>query len=396
MADLWHRVLGPGAWAGAALAMACCSTQAPAATPAASSSPPAQMAGTHGTVSFVSQRVGWVVAPHARRHNTDIYKSVDGGLTWTRWGSLSAPAELVKASDSAVILMPVDSSHQASQLEYSSDGSHWQERRLPFPLDGVPGVHGTQFLDDMRHGWITQEAYAGGPDDFSRTTDGGRTWTTLARLNYSNGGSTPFFWSATDGAMTLLEGKGSSLMRTSDGGGTWHEVQVPAVDLQKDLGLDGNVVRVEPESPVMFDGATGLLPRRLNPTDGRQNPGLNQVVYVSRTVDGGEHWSGSRLVRLPTAGGVTFLSDVRWVLSSQSSIYTTNDAGATWHRAEGLDPTLQRGYPVPASLAGSGGMVATLTYSVGDIEWMVMTTDAGTHWSPVPLPDIREAAELVV
>jgi len=396
MAGLWHRVLCSGASAGVALAVACSSTEAPAANSAGRTSPVAQMAGTHGRVSFVSQRVGWVVAPHARRHNTDIYRTADGGLTWTRWGSLSAAAELVKVSDSAVILMPLDSSHQFSQFEYSADGSHWQERRLPFPLDKVPGVYGTQFLDDMRHGWITQEVSGGGPDDFARTTDGGRTWTTLAQLNYSNGGSTPFFWSATDGAMAVLEGQRWSLMRTNDGGGIWHEVQLPAVDLQKDLGPDGNGVRVDPGLPVMFDGENGLLPRLLDPGGGPQNPQLRQVVYVSRTVDGGEHWSESRAVRLPTAGGVTFLSDATWVLSSPSSIYVTNDAGSTWHRAEGLDATLQRGFPVPESISGSGGMVATLTYLVGDVEWMVMTTDAGTHWSPVPLPDIREAAELVV
>ena len=357
------------------------------------------MAGTHGTVAFVSERVGWVVAAHARRHNTDVYRTADGGLSWTRWGSLSAPAELVKATESALILLPVDSNRQGSTLEYSSDGTHWQERRLPFQLAGVQGVYDLQFLEDMRHGWITQEAFPGGPDDFARTTDGGRTWTTLAQLDYSNGGSTPVFWSATEGAMTLLHGKGSSLMRTNDGGGTWHEAHVPAVDVQKDLGLDRNVVSVVAGLPVIFDGANGLLPLLLNPGDGPQNPQLNQVVYVSRTADGGEHWSASRLVRLPTAGWVTYLSDVTWVFlsfSSQPSIYVTNDGGTTWHRSEGLDAALQRGHAAPTSIAGTGGLVATLTYSVGDIQWVVMTIDAGAHWSPVPLPDIREAAELIV
>src|SRR6185295_14187407 len=198
-------------------------------TPASATQSPPQSAapgllGTRGTVMFASEKVGWVISPHAARHETDVYRTADGGLSWSLWASLpevvggpSTPGISVVVGESALLLVPVDSDRHSDHIMFRAEGGKWERRNFP----GVPpGVFVTvAFLPDMKHGWLLRDNYG----DFFQTVDGGRTWKMLTSFQRfeAAGPSTPIFWSATDGSMYYNSGGGSfGLLMTRDSGAT--------------------------------------------------------------------------------------------------------------------------------------------------------------------------------
>ena len=343
---------------------------------------------------FASEKVGWVISPHAARHETDIYRTADGGLSWSLWDSLpevvggpGTPGISVVVGESALLLVPVDSDRHSDHIMFRAEGGKWERRNFP----GVPpGVFVTvAFLPDMKHGWLLRDNYG----DFFQTVDGGRTWKMLTSFQRFEdaGPSTPIFWSATDGSMYYNSGGGSfGLLMTRDSGATWRTVDFPVIHAQQDLKAKTQLA-LSPDL-TMFDEASGLMAVYVYPTQGPFDPALRKVLYLTATSDGAEHWSPPKLVRLPVAAGLVFLDSQRWLAAGDRHIYFTRDAGRHWQEARGIDPGLWRGN-AGIQVMQSNRRVAFLTFSAGGIEWVNVSTDGGEHWRPVSLPDVREASE---
>lgn len=370
----------------AVLSSSCSSgrTAAPAASSPALSAAPGTL-GTTGQVMFATEKVGWVIMPQTARRVTDIYRTTDGGLGWTLWGSLpevvggrDVPGPTIVVGESALLLVPDGSDH----LVFRADGGQWERRNFPFV---PPHVAGVEFLPDLQHGWLLPDTYG----DLFQTVDGGRAWKVVRSLREfeDRGTSGPAFWSPTDGSMYYNDARGIGFLVTRDSGATWRAVDLPVIQAQQDLHVTAGLA-LSPEL-TMFDDADGLLGLYVYPSSGTDDPAMRRVLYVTGTSDGAAHWTPAKLIRLPEPGGVIFLDSKRWVMVSDRRVYFTHDAGGRWQLAEGLDAGLWRGRP-GMQVMQSNRNVAFLTFSAGGIEWLDVSTDGGEHWKPVPLPDIRE------
>jgi len=390
MSESWRVALAAAMGGAIVSGLAACSSPS-AALPAASVD--SGLMGTHGIVTFVSTQVGWVVAPHPRLHSTAVYSTADGGLNWVHWGTLPGEAGPVALSESAVLLKPVGPDGLSSALVFSSDGAQWESRRLPFEDRGF-NIE-IQFLADLQHGWLVHGRNPPSPADLFRTTDGGRSWQQLATkdLTYNeSGGSSPVFWNTSEGAMFLLRDKSFVVLRTHDSGATWQQSDVAAIDAKREIQTTADL-SFSPDLPTMFDDLRGLLSIHVySQTDTAPDSPLRKFRYVTRTADGGNHWSAAELIRLPATGQLTFFDDRRWLLVGERRVQFTRDSGVTWHEAEGLDESLLRGAWPSFRVIGAERNVAFLGFVTDDIEWVVNTTDAGAHWQAVPLPDVREAS----
>jgi len=367
----------------AVLSSSCSSgrTAAPAA-----SSPASGTLGTTGQVMFATEKVGWVIMPRTGRRVTDIYRTTDGGLGWTLWGSLpelvggrDVPGPTVVVGESALLLVPGGSDH----LMFRSDGGQWEKRNFPILPANVTGS--VEFLPDLQHGWLLRDNYG----DLFQTADGGRTWKLVRSFREFEdpGTSSPAFWSPTDGSMYYDDARGIVFLVTRDAGATWRAVDLPVIQAQQDLHVTAGLA-LSPEL-TMFDDADGLLALSVYRSSGPADPALRRLLYVTGTSDGAAHWTPTKLIRLPEPGGVVFLDSKRWMMVSDRRVYFTHDAGGRWQPAEGLDAGLWRGSPA-IQVMQSNRNVAFLTFSAGGIEWLDVSTDGGEHWKPVPLPDIRE------
>ena len=391
------RVVAVGMLAGLAVVSSACTGGTTAVPPAAHSAGPG-MSGTHGNVVFASENVGWVIAPHAARHQTDVYRTTDRGLNWRLWSSLPEVAgppppgvagPPIAMGESALLLMPVDSDRHPDHLMFRADGGGWERRN--FPIEPPNVTVGVQFLADLQHGWLLRDHYG----DLFQTVDGGRTWkvvTSLRRFEDA-GPAPPVFWSATDGRMFEQDGDAFKYLLTHDSGATWQAVDIPVIQANKDLAVAAKLT-LSPGDLTMFDGVNGVMPIYVwDPADPSRASQLRKVLYVTRTADAGAHWSAAQLVRLPVVGVPVFLESQRWVLAGDRRVYLTSDAGGHWQEGAGLDTGLWRGNGSLRVLDLHRNVV-TLTFSQSDIQWLVMSTDAGAHWKPVPLPDIREPASI--
>jgi photosystem II stability/assembly factor-like uncharacterized protein len=369
---------------GLAVVSAGCSsgwTASPAASAAASAAAPGTQ-GTTGQIIFATETVGWVVAPHTARGVTDVYRTVDGGVTWALWSSLpqvavgrDMPGASVVAGESALLVVPAGSDH----LMYRADGGQWERRNFPTVGDNA------EFLPDLQHGWLLPNTYG----DLFQTVDGGRTWKLVRSFHeFENAGTSgPAFWSPTDGSMYYNGDSGIVFLVTRDSGATWRPVDLPVIHAEQDLHLTTRLA-LSPDV-TMFNEAHGFLALYVYPSSGPFDPALRKVLYVTETSDGAAHWSPASLVRLPAPGGVAFLDPKRWVLLSDHHVYFSRDAGGHWQAAAGLDNGLWRGSP-GIQVMQSNRNVAFLTFSAGGIEWLDVSTDGGAHWKPVRLPDIQE------
>jgi len=350
------------------------------------------MAGTHGNVLFASSTVGWVVAPHPGRHQTDVYRTTDGGVSWTLWSSLPEEAGSPTAvGESAVLLMPRASDLRSDHLMFRADGGRWERRDFPIVLLNTGGS--LQFLSDMRHGWL----FGVESRDLFKTVDGGQTWQMVSSLHeFENAGySEPVFWNATDGTMFYQPQDGFVYRQTRDAGASWQAVDVPAINFKADLGTTDNVM-LSGGLPTMFDSANGLLQFSVyGPPGGSTDSQFGRYLYLARTTDGGRHWSPAKLFRLPAAGQLELLDIRRWLLAGDRHAYYTTDAGQHWLESKGLSGGLWRGNTASISVPPSSDRSTVFAiFRQSDIEWLAVSTDAGAHWRPVPLPDIREATWL--
>jgi len=234
------------------------------------------------SIDFINPDDGWLMAGHggaAGSEAVDVYRTTDGGATWSRVSGAS-----------------FTSNAPAGSLPVGGD------------------KNGIVFAD-ARTGWVTGDAPANGVADVYRTTDGGLTWhhQTLpspAGEDLSKaelGVSLPQFFTSRDGVM-IVNASQTIIYSTSDGGASWH----PAVVVRhRSLA---NVQFVSPNVAWAFDP--------------------NMRVWV-RTLDGGTTWGD---VALPpaAAGGELDLVNPKvvfvWQGGGGGAFWRTTDGGHSWSR----------------------------------------------------------------
>jgi photosystem II stability/assembly factor-like uncharacterized protein len=306
---------------------------------------------------------------------------------WLPVGNLVAP-ELIPASQ-----LP-DASVRVTGVEHSTDGGGtWAFSALPGCLQACGAIPSLSFVD-AQHGYAAVGADASGTTRLFSTDDGGTTWEPRSELPHAGDGPSIVFSSVEDGwvvtgptfgsyaqDMGQATDPGGSLFRTEDGGVTWSPVAgLPRKDIY--------------ELPTFFNARDGVMPGRA-PGAPAQSP----IVFV--TDDGGTSWiarhvpaaAGGITARGSIAAGPPFaaLSPTDWKLYVGPTLYTTNDAGASWQSIR----------PTPVARAGT---VAAIAFSSrlqgmamvqqpgcpasttgGCVPVLMGTSDGGLHWRPLTL-----------
>jgi len=213
-----------------------------------------------------------------------------------------------------------------SLVYHTSDGGHsWQDSPLP---ESHLGVSQVQFVN-AQDGWVLASFGGGGAGsqavDLFRTTDGGLTWSIVARAGGPPdnipvvGQKSGMGWvSATTGWITGSIAAAQNnvwLYRTQDGGVSWQLQSLPLPSLQ---------AVVTTLSPDFFSATEGVLPVTFFNAQG-----MSFAVYA--THDGGATWNNSAL--LPSAGNAwNFLSMQQgWVVGTNgTTLYGMSDGGQHW------------------------------------------------------------------
>jgi photosystem II stability/assembly factor-like uncharacterized protein len=191
----------------------------------------------------------------------------------------------------------------------------------------------------------TNRGWAVGDDGkMRRTTDGGATWAavatgTTARL-YDVFFSSPTHGWAVGGSSTILE--------STDAGATW--------------------------TPRSYPAAVGAI-TAVHFVDDRRGWVADNGWGISRTVDGGAHWTRVVMSTFFTARDLDFVSAQRgWAAGTNGDVYVTTDGGVTWTRRS----------------TNGGDHLATVDFSDALNGWVCedygqpwYTTDGGLHWHEV-------------
>jgi hypothetical protein len=341
-------------------AVSSCGTPAAQATPSPGSLLSRFDSGSHGSVFFVSESVGWELTVPPDRLRTVVFRTSDGGLHWHLWGIAPEVAQPQAFSADEVVL------NDSAALVTSLDGTTWSVR--PLPIAGSVSL-----LPDLQHGWAYGALPAappalptgkGGPPSITgvwSTADGGATWHEQASGYIGDGSGQIAFWTATTGA--ILQGVNALL--THDGGVTWHQVALTTLPTDSFAGAS---------PPTMFDAMHGVLEVTID----------GSALYVSSTSDGGLTWSPAQSFPgcLVCDGGQVFFLDEQRMIGLKDGVFLSDDAGQSWKRVTTTLP----GKTVSGAELVAGVPGAAIVFAPG--VFASETTDWGLHWKAIGLPDI--------
>jgi photosystem II stability/assembly factor-like uncharacterized protein len=264
-------------------------------------------------------------------------------------------------------------------------------------------------FSDPKHGWLWFGGGAMGSMsvDLYDTRDGGQHWRRIACAAFSNplpghgcpfhsgiglGGDKEFltFSNSHDGWLTVFSNGGvPELLRSADGGRTWHYQWVglpPGVQLP---GPHGTVFPMGTfDAPRIF-GREGVLAEVVGFF--RQKPQTNWAyLYLFRSHDGGRTWNFFERTPIPEPALSQYIDARRWVFAASDTVWTTSNGGKTWSHASmkvpgalqltGLafvDP--QHGWAAAEPRGQNDGL------EVGRM--LLHTIDGGRVWNLVELPE---------
>jgi hypothetical protein len=214
--------------------------------------------------------------------------SDDGGLTWT------APSEISRANDPTGIVF-------FDKQSITADPYHPNRAWVTWIQGNLPGENIS--FNKLVHAF----SYRGTPM-ISRTTDGGDTWSAPAKMTnaneYAQGNQIVVEPNGTlvDIQAVLFKGSGiqpnsngvyMAVMRSKDGGKTWAAPSKIAKLGTVNESADGKPLRVGDYLPdIAVDRDSGALYATW--ADGLGGP-TNKIV-LSRSTDGGQHWSTPTIV----------------------------------------------------------------------------------------------------
>jgi photosystem II stability/assembly factor-like uncharacterized protein len=364
-----------------------------------------------------------------------VWAAIPGGGTGVSdgGGRPSAAASSIRQIEAAGRRIPIDGIGSSGPVTWAANGGalwltmnggkSWR-RSVPRDVaatgDPVARVLAADFVD-ARHGWLSVDDVFGSfrlPSrsaslrhmEIDRTTDGGRTWHASVPpgcLESCVDARLDFLDTRHGFALVALEHGGGKLVSTRDGGATWTLVARTAwhgsfafVDERNGVATNDYTIRRTTDGgrhwfasrpfPPTFS-ALGTQGRRLVLFGLRH---LRLVAYTS--ADGGRHWSArvapawvrpglpdnDSAISTPTA------SD--WVVPASPRLFTTHDAGMTWHVVRTAD--LPRGWSI-SQIEFTSPHVGWAIFAKGGQHLfrsvLVRTTDGGTHWAPAG-PPVRQ------
>ena len=285
--------------------------------------------------------------------NQAVYKTRDGGATWSKLPAFSARRVTTLAVDPK-FPATVYAGTMGDAVYKSPDGG---QRWLPHNVGLKEHVsYVNQFIFDPHD---SQIIYAATTVGAFRTRDGARLWEERMRgmkevhivitlaLDPQN-------------SNTLYAGTTGGVYRSSDGAVSWHKVNnglIPAEVLEAALSLGVNILAVDPLAPGnVYAGTTKGLFKSTTSGDSWVRIGTSlpdqfisslvidpmepQVIYIGgragihKSIDGGQTWQAINQ-GLETLNIRTIVMDPRdrhilYAGTNGSGLYRTTDSGTSW------------------------------------------------------------------
>ncbi|MHB8702867.1 MAG: WD40/YVTN/BNR-like repeat-containing protein [Candidatus Tyrphobacter sp.] len=289
------------------------------------------------TIDPTNENVVWVGTGEANPRNDatfgdGVYKTTDGGKTWTNVGlrdTWSISRILVDPHDPLHVVVgafgdPFRNSEARGVYVTEDGGKTWSKTLYVGPQTGAaelamdpndPSVIYASMWQFRRLPWTF---HSGGPDDgIWRSTDGGKTWTRLAGHGLPSGltGRSAVAIAPSDSkrVYAIIEAKGGILWRSDDGGQNWTMVSSDTLVDQRPFYFTH--LAVDPRDENRVYAVSMML--ALSKDGGKKFAAIAQGVHVDYhaiwiapndpnriivgedggyaiTLDGGAHWSFSR------------------------------------------------------------------------------------------------------
>jgi photosystem II stability/assembly factor-like uncharacterized protein len=259
-------------------------------------------------ISFASPTVGYIAAELGR-----VWKTTDGGNTWTRIMNLGFPyywygVDALSVND--VVISGFDNANTRGLLRWSHDGGQTWSSDVVLTTHGWSGR--VRFADDQ-HGLVVN-LLAQDRLDAHYTTTGGQTaadWTAITIAPWTG------WWGSQFSLLPNLRARVSGIhyCDSLDGGAAWSCIP---------FGVDE-----------VFDGAT-FFHDDLSGWVGGGTISPTVEGWVHRTGDGGQTWSGRTLQAPWPIREIRFVtSNLGWAAGGNSSssvggLYFSGDGGQTW------------------------------------------------------------------
>jgi photosystem II stability/assembly factor-like uncharacterized protein len=347
---------------------------------------------------------------------TSIFKSTDGGVTWSNFSWLGGrPIMLVASQSQGKIFL---AGTQGVIYESNPDGETWNKLTAGALIqnrDGAASPDGTRLMSvgnamgfALTPGWghlglvsistdggvswseadsITDRpllsctfidnstAFAAGEGTIFKTTDGGTSWVQVASLSISAFYAIDFMDSDTG---VVVGRDGVHFWRTTDGGTTW-----AALSLGDYNGYD-----------VQHHGKIFLIAG-----DSYNSPGHKSHAEILRSSDGGNTWSNVLSVRDSIGEGYEDPRFSSVVFADSNTAYAfggiylahqynfkSTDAGVTWSRISEIPLTSggYNAYPLKSSAVDKNTVVVATFLGTPIRLWL--TSDGGISWQDLNVP----------
>ncbi len=337
-------------------------------------------------IHMVTKYHGWAIALDG------VFRTLDGGVSW----SSAAPPGVKKVNGSSAdwffldsttawLLVDEERAGESRGVLFTTidGGKHWSRYEVPFASASLfIAGYGKRTM-----GWALKRygpALGSEPVDLYRMKGDG-AWILVHRGECPSdpgagrdrlpfGGIKKSVGFMPDGktGWTIVEHRAPDRLgfyMTTDGGKTW---RVP--DLPIPLHLEGSIIEVGQVNH-------GILPVIFHLAGGESRYGDFAAVFFV-TEDNGASWRAASILRAKGCKPLIAVADAAdwWVQAdslSESSMYATHDAGATWAEMNGVRRALQVQFVTPAdgwALSEDNGRSVLLR-----------TTDGGNNWLRVPV-----------